>query len=213
VKRLTRNGPQTQANRANVNHQLRCHDEPSALKRAAFRSTTLASIIASWGLLVVGLNAMTENPIKSARAKLADALSRFDKSIQAAVSISESRIGIDHTGRQNKALLIFAKLIAHCLSIKLILDSYQSAPNGVGLLDHFSVATLGRAATDASLMTMYISKPDLKRDEWELRKTILYLHELLNRKRFLSASVAEADRKELPFFETTRRIKPNLRDK
>ena len=64
------------------------------------------------------------------------------------------------------------------------------------------MAVLGRAATDASLMAMYISVPNLKPDEWKLRRTILYLHELYNRKRFLTTSVAEADRKELPFFVT-----------
>jgi hypothetical protein len=147
-------------------------------------------------------SATTENPVESAKAKLAHTLASFDKSIQSAVLISESRIGIDHTGRQNKALFVFAKLIAHCLSIKLVLDSYQSAPDGVGLLDHSSIATLGRAATDASLMTMYISKPELKQDEWVLRRTVLYLHELFNRKRFLEATMPEADRKKLPFFGT-----------
>jgi hypothetical protein len=34
----------------------------------------------------------------------------FDKATQDAIAISESRIGVDHTGRQNIALFIFAKL-------------------------------------------------------------------------------------------------------
>jgi len=152
---------------------------------------------------------MTENKTSSAATTLSDAQDRFDKAIQAAVSISESRIGVDHTGRQNRALFIYAKLICHCLSIKLILDKYRNAPKGIGLLDHFSVATLSRATTDASLMTMYIAQPSLKQKEWELRRTILYLHELFNRKRFLTASVAEADRGALPFFQTyeTQKVK------
>ncbi|MGY4433985.1 hypothetical protein ACVWWO_006462 [Bradyrhizobium sp. F1.13.1] len=104
---------------------------------------------------------MTENKTSSAASTLGSAQDRFDKAIQAAVSISESRIGVDQTGRQNRALFIYAKLISHCLSIKLILDKYGSVPDGVGLLDHFSVATLGRAATDACLMTMYIAQPSL----------------------------------------------------
>ncbi|MET4791653.1 hypothetical protein ABIF64_003831 [Bradyrhizobium japonicum] len=145
---------------------------------------------------------MTENKAPSAATTLGSAQGRFDKAIQAAVSISGSRIGVDHTGRQNRALFIYGKLISHCLSIKLILDKYSREPEGVGLLDHFSVATLGRAATDACLMTMYIAQPSLKQKEWELRRAILYLHELFNRKRFLTASVAEADRGALPFFQT-----------
>jgi hypothetical protein len=49
----------------------------------------------------------------------------FDKVTQDAIAISESRIGIDHTGRQNIALFIFAKLIAHCMSMSLILSNYH----------------------------------------------------------------------------------------
>ena len=152
---------------------------------------------------------MTEDTTSSAAADLSSAQDRFDKAIQAAVAISASRIGVDHTGRQNRALFIYSKLICHCLSVKLILDTYRSAPNGIGLLDHFSVATLGRAITDASLMTMYIAQPSLKQKEWELRRAILNLHELFNRKRFLTASVAEADRGAVPFFQTyeTQKVK------
>ncbi|MGY3506333.1 hypothetical protein [Bradyrhizobium sp. USDA 4471] len=153
---------------------------------------------------------MTENKASSAAADLSSAQDRFDKAIQAAVSISESRIGVDHTGRQNKALFVYAKLISHCLSIKLILDKHSS--EGRGLLDHFSVATLGRAATDAGLMTLYIAQPSLKQKEWELRRAMLYLHELLNRKRFLTSSVAEADRGALPFFQTYEAQKVKFRE-
>ena len=43
--------------------------------------------------------------------------------IRDAIKISESRIGVDHTGRQNIALFIFAKLIAHCMSMDMILSN------------------------------------------------------------------------------------------
>jgi len=43
--------------------------------------------------------------------------------IRNAIKISESRIGVDHTGRQNIALFIFAKMIAHCMSMDMILSN------------------------------------------------------------------------------------------
>lgn len=128
-----------------------------------------------------------------------------------AVAISESRIGVDHTGRQNIALFIFAKLIAHSMSMGLILSDHRRVLDKGGLLDHFSLATVGRAALDASLMTMYISDPNLTRDHWDLRRQILRLHELFNRGRFLTAAGAKDQEPKLPFFETYEERKVTLR--
>jgi hypothetical protein len=144
---------------------------------------------------------------------LKSSIDAFEVVIRDAITISESRIGVDHTGRQNIALFIFAKLIAHCLSMNMILSHCRQVLDTGGLLDHFSLAALGRTALDASVMTMYISDPNLDRNRWDLRRQIFRLHELFNRKRFLTAAGAKDGTTNLPFFETYEERKVTLRSR
>lgn len=155
---------------------------------------------------------MTEDQTrKSIRTTLETAIGGFESATKSAVAISESRIGVEHTGRQNIALFIFAKLIAHSISMGLILSNHQRVLEEGGLLDHFSLATLGRAALDASLMTMYISDPNTNREHWDLRRQVLWLHELFNRGRFLTAAGAKEQEPQLPFFKTYEERKVAIR--
>ncbi len=125
--------------------------------------------------------------IPEAVARFNEAVAYLEKTTTAAVIVSESNMGVHHTGRQNRALFLLAKLIAHAMSMLVIINRYSNSPKGAALLDHFSIASLARVILDASLMTMYISHPSLQRDEWNLRRYVLYLHDLTNRKRFLTA--------------------------
>jgi hypothetical protein len=122
---------------------------------------------------------------------LIESIQLLEKATEAAVIISSSNIGINHTGRQNRALFLLAKLIAHDMSTLTILYAYRKSRKDTALLDHFSIASLARMILDTSLMTMYISHPSLSRDEWNLRRYVLYLHDLTNRKRFLTANKSE----------------------
>jgi len=82
---------------------------------------------------------------------------------------------------------------------------------GCGLLDHFSIAALGRVSCDSALMVMYLSKLDITYDEWNLRSYVLYLHDLCNRKRFLT-SVGSVDGKAIfPFFDNYKKEKEKLK--
>ena len=60
-------------------------------------------------------------------------------------------------------------------------------------------------------MTMYISDPNLNREQWDLRRQIFRLHELFNRKRFLTAWGTKDQTPNLPFFETYEKRKVTLR--
>lgn len=111
----------------------------------------------------------------------------FGKTTQSAVKISESRIGVFHTGRQNRVLFLFAKAITHALSIELIQSNATALRPEVGLLDHFSIGALTRTLIDSCIMTLYLSEPSLSVAEWDLRRHVLFLHDLMNRRRFLSA--------------------------
>lgn len=97
-----------------------------------------------------------------------------------------------HTGRQRRALSVYAKFISHNMSISALLARSFQMQIGDMFLDHFSVATLGRASIDAALMVMYITEPRLDLDSWNLRRHVLFLHDLCNRKRFLSAASKES---------------------
>ncbi|WP_316206016.1 hypothetical protein [Bradyrhizobium sp. SZCCHNR3058] len=150
---------------------------------------------------------------REAGVALLSLMETFEIVVRDAIKISESRIGIDHTGRQNLTLFIFAKLIAHCMSMGTILSHCRRVLKMGGLLDHFSLAALGRTALDASVTTMYISDPNLDRDRWDLRRQIFRLHELFNRKRFLTAAGAEDGTPQLAFFKTYEERKATLRSR
>jgi hypothetical protein len=127
--------------------------------------------------------------MRSAKAKRLEGMEKgledLDRTTRHAVSLSERNIGVIHTGRQNRVLFVFAKAIAHNMSILKIVESAIHAPRNASLLDHFSVAALGRTSIDALLMTLYLSHPKLTLTEWKLRRAILSLHDTTNRKRFL----------------------------
>ncbi|RWD94255.1 hypothetical protein [Mesorhizobium sp.] len=154
------------------------------------------------------------NKARAAALKsMLEALDKLNAATQEAVAISDGAMGTVHTGRQNRALFVFAKLIAHCMSVASLIENYRSAPKGRSLLDHFSVATLGRAIIDASLMTKYISEPSLTADQWDLRRQILFLHDLTNRKRFLTALERAGQPRDEAFFENYATVKEDIQNK
>lgn len=111
---------------------------------------------------------------------------QFGSCVEDAVRFSETRMGVYHTGRQNRALTTYTKAITHCISMVAIIRAFERSSRGTRLLDHFSIGALGRVVLDAMLMTMYISELSLTRDQWDLRRHLLFLHDLNNRKRFMS---------------------------
>lgn len=111
----------------------------------------------------------------------------FTVGLERAVDTSESRLGITHTGRQNRVLTAYAKTIAHAMSIQLLYGNSVQEETEPGFLDHFSIGVLTRTLIDASIMTLYLSEPSLSEAEWDLRRHILFLHDASNRKRFLKA--------------------------
>lgn len=122
----------------------------------------------------------------------------FEKATQNAVSISDSRIGIAHTGRQNRVLMVFSKTITHAMSIQLIYSKATAMQSEIGLLDHFSIGTLTRTLIDSAIMVLYLSEPSLSTAEWDLRRHVLFLHDLASRKRFLTAMGGSAKQPTSP---------------
>lgn len=112
------------------------------------------------------------------------ALNALDEEIRRAIKISETRNGVQHTGRQLRVLDAFGKVMAHVLSIKMIADK-SIETDDASFLDHYSLATLSRTVIDSSIMVHYLSEPKLNALEWEIRRNVIYLHDANNRKRFL----------------------------
>jgi hypothetical protein len=105
---------------------------------------------------------------------------------------------------------VHSKLVVHAIQCESILLKYVKADQHSALLDHHSLAVLARAMMDASLMAMYISEPKLSLPQWHLRRHVLYLHDLNNRKRFLSAIVKTRPNIDLGFFENQGEIRADL---
>ncbi|CDZ31881.1 Hypothetical protein NGAL_HAMBI1145_06490 [Neorhizobium galegae bv. officinalis] len=137
----------------------------------------------------------------------------FTVSLREAVRISDARENIHHTGRQRRVLSVFGKTILHSMTLESITEN--AVRSGTGLLDHFTAGTIARSIIDASLMTMYLSEPSLSYSAWQLRREVLHLHELTNRKRFLepSAKAAGADNPKAPFFDTYEKEKQASRSR
>lgn len=121
------------------------------------------------------------------KSYLYDAINSFEKATEHAVALSESRLGVVHTGRQNRVLTAYAKTLVHAMSIQLLYNNSVRQKPEFGLLDHFSIGALTRTLVDASIMTLYLSEPSLSEAEWDLRRHVLFLHDASNRKRFLKA--------------------------
>jgi hypothetical protein len=140
------------------------------------------------------------------------ALEQLDECLLTATGLSGGRIGIEHTGRQNRVLTSYAKMITHCMSLQALCRKHQTLPEGAKLLDHFSVAALARCVIDSAIMTLYLSEPSLTLPQWDLRRHLLFLHALTNRKRFLtSLKKIQADGTNVPFFENYEEIKLGLK--
>lgn len=108
-----------------------------------------------------------------------------------------------HSGRQLRVSYLRVKLLAHIeTQLNIIINHFQFAIDARKRFkarrtrfypfDHHSICSLGRVCFDASLMLHYISEPKLTIDEWNLRRKVLYLHDHLNRKRFLTSAKAIA---------------------
>jgi hypothetical protein len=133
--------------------------------------------------------------------RLESYLSELEEHITRAIEINESRMGIAHN-----------KTITHCMSMQLICEKARTMPEGNRLLDHFSVAALSRCVIDSAIMTLYLSEPSLSLPQWDLRRHILFLHDLSNRKRFLTAlQKARPGEPGPPFFENYENTKRSLK--
>lgn len=123
------------------------------------------------------------------------------------VAISADNIGKIHTGRQRRAIFVMSKLVMHNSAILSLAEEFFDNPRS-GLLDHFSIAALGRASIDAALMVMYISDPKLNRTTWDFRRQLLFLHDANNRNRFLKP--LKKNGMEFGFYENYDEIRKGL---
>ncbi len=110
-------------------------------------------------------------------------LAAFEIVAENAVRISQALEGRSESQRNAWISYIHARLCANSVTLLLLLDRSVNQEPGYQLLDHFSVASIGRTAMEAGLMILYLSNPALSDDEWELRKAVIDLHDATNRYR------------------------------
>jgi hypothetical protein len=142
---------------------------------------------------------------------LVEAFEWFTEVLQESVRIMTTQDGVYHTGRQRRAVTVFGKTQLHSMTLQTIVENVVRT--GSGLLDHFTVGTITRSIIDSSLMTMYPSELTLTFPQWQLRREVLHLHEMTNRKRSLEplGKVSPSDGQPLPFFETYEQEKKESR--
>lgn len=142
-----------------------------------------------------------------------ESLKVFQKTIERSVAISAKNVGLIHTGRQRRSLYVFTKLISHCISMQSIMDDFLKSELGSAHFDHFSIMALSRSCLDACLMTKYIASEAIDLPKWQLRRHVLFLHDLSNRRRFLSAMKRVHDEADIGFEESYPVVKANLIEK
>jgi hypothetical protein len=77
-----------------------------------------------------------------------------------------------------------------CVMARTIEHSFDPLPTGFGSaqwLDHASIAILCRALIECISVMLYIGDIDIPEDEWDCRKRLFILHELVNRTSLLTA--------------------------
>jgi hypothetical protein len=148
---------------------------------------------------------------KTSIALLSSDLEELEAITRQAVEISGGSIGKVCTGRQKRALAVFAKLIAHNMTIMKLVGDFLENNRGEYLLDHFSVGALGRASIDAALMTMYISEPNIDLKSWDFRRQLLFLHDINNRSRFLKP--IEKQGEEIDFFKNCDEVRTSIQNR
>lgn len=105
-------------------------------------------------------------------------------------------VGRPLSGRQLRVSYLLLKLLAHIDSlINIIQNHFQYRIDQTKRFkwrrtrfypfDHHSICSLGRVCFDAALMLHYLSEPSLNISAWNLRRKVLYLHDISNRHRFL----------------------------
>ncbi|QEN87719.1 hypothetical protein FZC33_15945 [Labrys sp. KNU-23] len=143
-----------------------------------------------------------------------ETIETIDSELRRSIDITSNSIGIIHTGRQNRSLFMLNKLITHILSMTAIVERTLTIPDdNSALVDHFSIAALGRITLDASIMIMYFSDPKITMDQWNLRRHLLFLHDLFNRRRFLESAAALNGKPDPDFEKSYPILKVDLRAK
>jgi hypothetical protein len=93
--------------------------------------------------------------------------------------------------RMAEPLLVISSwlYIRICVTGKSIVQILEPQPTGYGTskyLDHASIAILSRALIENAAVLLYIGDPNISEDEWECRRSLIDLHDFINRSGFLS---------------------------
>lgn len=105
-------------------------------------------------------------------------------------------VGKPLSGRQLRVSYLLLKLFAHIESLLNVIQNhfqyridqskrFKWRKTRFYPFDHYSICSLGRVCFDAALMLHYLSEPSLNITAWNLRRKVLYLHDISNRHRFL----------------------------
>jgi hypothetical protein len=76
-----------------------------------------------------------------------------------------------------------------CVTARTLVQILDPLPTGYGdsrYLDHASVAILSRALIENVAVLLYVGNTKIPNDEWECRRSLIDLHDFVNRSEFLS---------------------------
>lgn len=131
---------------------------------------------------------MKKKPDHTAEAEFfRNECTKFRGIVQHATTLGNA-IGVRDVGEtRGYASWLFVRA---CVMSKTIENTFNPLPTGFGKaqwLDHASITILCRALIECISVMLYIGDVDIPTDEWDCRKRLFILHELVNRTSFLKS--------------------------
>jgi hypothetical protein len=130
---------------------------------------------------------MTKKAYADEAAFFRDECTKFKGIVQHATSVGNAIGRRDAGENRGYASWLFVRA---CAMAKSIENAFNPIPTGFGsarYLDHASIAILCRALIECVSVMLYIGDVDVPDDEWDCRKRLFILHELVNRNAFLAS--------------------------
>ncbi len=157
---------------------------------------------------------MGEGEQNKALGYLKISIAEFRDSVEVGATISDEALGEQCTGRQIRVHTVYTNLMCHCFAVKLLIEQFDNSDGSdVSFLNHQSISVLGRAIIDAGLMVLYQSELSLSADEWDLRRQVLFLHDIANRKRFLTSGALSSGKEDTAFMQSYPEVRDGIKSR
>ena len=84
---------------------------------------------------------------------------------------------------------LYTRICVTGMTLSQILEPVSTGYGSAAYLDHASIAILGRALIENAAVLLYVCDHAIGTDEWECRRSLIDLHDFVNRSRYITRSI------------------------